>query len=135
MAIVALTRNKKILLIRQYRKPVEGELMEVPAGLLRKGEKPVDAAGRELFEETGYIAKKISPVLSAYTSPGISSEVLRYFFASDLVEGKQNTEADEFIDVVAVKVRDAVKLIKKGKIKDNKTILGIMLAEKKLKLK
>ncbi len=130
VAIIALTSEDKLVLIRQFRKPAEEELLEIPAGLVHKGEAPQTAAARELEEEAGFKTGKITPVFAAYSSPGYSSEVIRYFLATDLVKTAQKSEEDEFIGVEPVPVADAFKLVRDGKIKDNKTIIGVMIAEK-----
>jgi len=130
VAIAALTSDNKLVLIRQFRKPAEEELLEIPAGLVHKGESPQAAAARELEEEAGFKAGKITPLFAAYSSPGYSSEVIRYFLATDLVKTGQKNEEDEFIGVELVPVSDAFRLVEDGKIKDNKTIIGVMIAEK-----
>lgn len=130
VAVIALIEPGKIVLIRQFRKPAERELLEIPAGLVHKGERFSDAARRELEEETGFLARSISYLFSAYASPGYSSEIIRYFLAKSLVRTKQNTEEDEQILVKIMAVKAAVKLIDRGRIADNKTIIGIMLADK-----
>jgi ADP-ribose pyrophosphatase len=130
VTIVALTDKSEIVLVRQFRKPAEQELLEIPAGLVHKGEKPRDAAVRELEEETGYKAGKISEVISAFSSPGYSSEVIRYFLAKDLTKTSKNTDHDEFTSVELVPISKAFDLVRGGKIRDNKTIVGITIAEK-----
>jgi ADP-ribose pyrophosphatase len=128
VAVIALTRKNEIVLIRQFRKPAEEALLEIPAGLFHKGESLKAAAKRELEEETGLAAGRISKVLSAFSSPGYSSEVIYYFLAKDLLRTKQNNDHDEFIDVEIMPVKKAVKLVGDGRVRDNKTIIGIMLA-------
>ena len=130
VAVIALTDDGKIVLIRQYRKPANEELFEIPAGLIHKGERFASAARRELEEETGYRAASVSHLFSAFTTPGYSSEIIRYYLAKKLVRGKQNTEEDELIDVAIMGLKKAVKLVASGKIRDNKTIVGILMAEK-----
>ncbi|MBU0687430.1 MAG: NUDIX hydrolase [Candidatus Margulisbacteria bacterium] len=130
--IAAVTDKKEIVLIRQYRKPVEAVIYEIPAGLVDEGESLKDAALRELKEETGYVAGKINQVLSAYTSPGYSTEVIHYFIAKDLKLTGQALDADEVVKVEIVTFDRAIKMIKDGTIKDNKTIIGIMLAAGKI---
>ena len=132
VAIAALTHDNKLVLVRQFRKPVEDCILEIPAGLFNTGESLEDAAVRELEEETGYRANKISRVLSAYASPGYSSEVLHYFLATDLSQTRKNTDHDEITDVHLVDVSEAFNMVMDGRIKDNKTIVGITVAEKYL---
>lgn len=133
VAIVAIANENKIVLIRQYRRPAEDVLLEIPAGLVHKGETPLDAAKRELEEETGFHAKNIKKIFEGYASPGYSTEVIQYFLATNLEKRSQKTEEDELIEVRLYKISDCFKMIKEGKIRDNKTIIGIMIAEKRLK--
>ena len=126
--IVPITSDKKIVLIKQFRKPVEKVIYEIPAGLIDKGEKLEDAAKRELKEETGYVAGKIKKFLSAYTTPGYSTEMIHYFLATDLKKESQSFDEDENIEVELVDLKESIEWIKQGKINDNKTIVGIMMA-------
>jgi ADP-ribose pyrophosphatase len=129
VAVIAVTKKKEIVLIRQFRKPAEKVMIEIPAGLIDKGEKPAAAAKRELEEETGYVAGKIKKVFSAYTTPGYSTEVLHYFLATDLKKSAQHYEEDEEIEVAVTPLKKAVEMAQKGKIADNKTIVGIAIAQ------
>jgi len=129
VAIIAVTDKKEIVLIRQFRKPAEKVLLEVPAGLYKRGEDLKEAAKRELEEETGFTAGKISPVFSAYTSPGYSTELLHYFLAEKLKKTAQCYEEDEDIIVDILPINKAFEMAKQGKIEDNKTIVGITIAK------
>lgn len=128
--IAAVTEDKKIVFIKQFRKPVEKVIFEIPAGLINRGESLESAAKRELQEETGYVAGKIHKSLDAYTTPGYSTEVIHYYLASDLKEGPQNFDEDEQVEVVLLSLEEAWQKILAGEIMDNKTIVGVMLAEK-----
>ncbi|WP_077367647.1 NUDIX hydrolase [Anaerosalibacter sp. Marseille-P3206] len=124
VAIVALTDENEIILVKQYRKAVERELLEVPAGKLEIGEEPKETAIRELKEETGFTPKKIEYLLEFYTSPGFSNEKMYLFLASGLVEGEAQPEKDEYIEVKKVKLDDLIDMILKGEIMDSKTIVS-----------
>ena len=130
VAVIAIAKDNKIILVRQYRKAVEEAIFEIPAGLVHweKGETALQAAKRELEEETGYRARKIKKLLKGFASPGYSSEIIHYFLATDLIQTKPNPDEDELLEPVLVNPKDYKKLIKSGKIKDNKTLLGILLA-------
>jgi ADP-ribose pyrophosphatase len=128
VAVVALKGKGEMVLIRQFRKPVDAVIYEIPAGLAHSGEDLARAAQRELEEETGYVAGKIRPVLSAYTSPGYSTELLHYFLAEELTLKEQALDVDEIVKVEHLQIADARQKIKSGMIKDNKTIIGVMIA-------
>lgn len=128
VAIVALTNQNEIVLVKQYRKAVERELLEIPAGKLEIGEEPKETAIRELKEETGYTSSKIEYLLEFYTSPGFSNEKIYLFWANGLIAGQAEPEKDEYIELVKVKLEDLIDMIDKGEIIDSKTIIGAMVA-------
>jgi ADP-ribose pyrophosphatase len=133
VAVIAVTREKDLVLVRQFRKPAESILLEVPAGVPKKGESPEDCARRELEEETGYHAKRIRKIWEGFASPGYSSEVIQYCLAEEMTLMKQRTDEDENIEVDLVDIELCFDMLKNGKIKDNKTMIGIMLADMYLK--
>jgi len=133
VAIIAITDDQELVLVRQYRRAAGEVLLEIPAGTLGPGEEGVAAAKRELEEETGYRAKKMTKVFSGFVAPGYSSEAIQFFLAKEMTETRQQTEEDEFIEVDLVDVEACLDLVKQGKIKDNKTIIGIMIADLALK--
>jgi ADP-ribose pyrophosphatase len=128
VAVIALANKKEIVLIRQFRKPAERVLLEIPAGVFEKGEKLKDAARRELEEETGYLAGKMKKCFSVYMSPGYSTEELHYFLATDLKKTAQRYEEDEHIEVVMMPISRAWRMVEQGKVHDNKTVVGITIA-------
>ncbi len=125
VGIVALTEDKKILLVRQYRKATDKVLLELPAGKLEVNEEPKETAYRELKEETGYSAEKLEYLMEFYTSPGFSSEKLYLFYGENLQPGEQELESGEFIDVESYTIKEVEKLLRRGEIMDAKTIIGI----------
>jgi ADP-ribose pyrophosphatase len=129
VAVVAVTKDKELVLVRQFRKPVGDVLLEIPAGVTKKGESGEDCARRELEEETGYHAKKVRKIWEGYATPGYSDEVIQYYLAEDMNLMKQKTEEDEFIEVDVVDIDACVDMLKNGKIKDNKTMIGITIAD------
>jgi ADP-ribose pyrophosphatase len=127
VGIVALKENGDIVMVKQYRKAVEQVLLELPAGKLEQGENPLDCAARELTEETGYTAGDLRYLVSFYTSPGFSNEIMHMFLATNLKEGKKDPDDDEMVETVEISRDRAMDMILKGEIKDGKTIAGILL--------
>ncbi|MFA5524263.1 MAG: NUDIX hydrolase [Tissierellales bacterium] len=133
VAIVAITEDKEIFLVKQFRKATESVLLEIPAGKLEINEQPTECAIRELKEETGLKAEKIECLLEYYSSPGYTNEKIHIFMATEVTIGEAEPEEDEYIDIVKVKIDHALKMINDGEIKDGKTIIGIHLANNTMK--
>ncbi len=126
VGVLPVDESGKIILVKQYRFPAKKELWEIPAGKLKKGEKPELGAKRELKEETGFEAKKLKKIAEYFVSPGYTSEYQYLFVAKDLKKGKQLLEKDEIIKKVkAFSLNEILKMIKEKKIIDAKTILAI----------
>ena len=126
VCVVARPGNDDVILIRQYRHSTEGELLEIPAGGLDPGEDPLEAARRELEEETGYSASTIIPRASFWTTPGFTTEYMWLYEATGLEKTQTNPDEDEVIEVDIVKIVDALQMIQDGRIRDAKTILGLL---------
>lgn len=124
VAVLALVDNK-MLVVEQYRKPMEKSQVEIPAGKLDPGEVPIEAAGRELAEETGYRAGKIELINSCYTSPGFSDEIVHLYFAADLIKGEAHLDEDEFLECEAITLEQAEQYIADQRISDAKTIMAV----------
>jgi ADP-ribose pyrophosphatase len=120
--------DPQILLLRQYRYAADGYLYEIPAGRLDPGETPADCAARELKEETGCTAKQMEPLITMVTTPGFTDERIHLFMATDLTHGESSREADEFADVIVMRLSEALELIQRGEIVDGKTALAILYA-------
>jgi ADP-ribose pyrophosphatase len=127
VAIVARPTADEVILIRQYRHSTGEELIELPAGTKEDGEDPAVTAARELTEETGYTAARMNPVAEFYTAPGFTNELMHIFEATGLTPGAQNLEDDEFIDVLRVGRDDALRMVDDGRIRDAKTIAGLLM--------
>jgi ADP-ribose pyrophosphatase len=125
VAVIALTKEGRMLMVRQFRKPLERSIVEVPAGKLEKGENPEECARRELEEETGYRSENMSHVASFYTSPGFSDELIHLYFTDELTEGQQNTDDDEFVELMAVTLEEALELVRQKEIYDAKTVYAV----------
>ena len=132
VAVVPVLPDGRIVLVRQFRKPVEETLLEIPAGRLEEGEDAESCALRELEEETGFRAGKLEKILKFFPSPGFSDECIHLFKATELQKCRKNTEADELIEEVFMSVSEILKLIQEDKIKDGKTIIGILIVHCRL---
>lgn len=124
-AILPVADNGDIFLVRQYRHPLGRHVLEIPAGLLDKGESPQNCALRELEEEIGYRAGKISFALAANNSIGVSNDRIHIYIAQNLVQTKQNLDADEFLTIERYSLAQCDEMIASGEIIDSKTILAI----------
>ena len=120
--------DPQLLLLRQYRYAAGGYIYEIPAGRLDPDEDPAECAARELKEETGCTAQKIEPLLTMLTTPGFTDERIHLFIATGLTHGESAREADEFVDIVVMRLSEALELIQRGEMPDGKTALGILYA-------
>jgi ADP-ribose pyrophosphatase len=130
VAVVPLTENDEVLMVRQFRYPFGEELLEIPAGKLEACEDHCDCAVRELSEETGCSAGKMIYLGPVYTSPGFSKEILHIYLAMDLEFGEAHPDENEFLSVEKVPLSSLVDQIISGEIRDAKTIIGILKTEK-----
>jgi ADP-ribose pyrophosphatase len=133
-AMLAFDEENKVILVKQHRFP-HGYVLEIPAGTLEKREKPIKCAFRELEEETGYRAKKMTKLVSYFPSVGYNQEEIHIFVASGTKkEFDLKLDNDEFITVVKMDIKKLIGMIKVGKIIDSKTICAIMIYAAKKKL-
>lgn len=128
VAILAYKDEETVILVEQFRKPIEKNLLELPAGKLEKGE-DVEACGiRELEEETGYKAKEFKYLGKIVSSPGFCDEYIHIYMAKGLYKGQDGLgDEDEFINIKELKIDKIKKMIKKGEIIDAKTISAFMM--------
>ena len=126
VVIVPYVDKKHLILLRQFRYAAKGDLWEIPAGTLEKGEKTLTCAKRELEEETGFRAKKWTHLASFLPAPGISDELMTMYKAETLSPGQKNLDHDEWIEHKVVAVKDAKRMIRDGRIRDGKTLVGIL---------
>ena len=127
VAVIAVTDENKIVMVEQYRKPLEKTIVEIPAGKLEKGEEPALCAIRELEEETGYECESMELVHSFYTSPGFADEIIHVFVAKGLSkkENAASLDEDEFVNLMEVTLEEAQTLIQDQRIFDAKTIYAV----------
>lgn len=130
VVIAAKTINDEILLVKQYRYPIGKPLIEVPAGKLERGENVLEAAKRELLEETGYVAKNWVDLGYIYSSPGFCDEKLYLFMATELDFVAPNPDDGEILQPLQININEVFKMIKNGQIDDAKTIAVLMKAFK-----
>ena len=124
--MAALDSEKNFYLVRQYRKPVDRETLEIPAGKLEKGEDPYTCAVRELREETGLAGRKVESLGSVYSTPGFCDERLHIFLATDLSQGDTDPDPDEFVHCEKYPLEHCVAMVEDGTISDAKTIIAIL---------
>lgn len=132
VVILAMDKSKSkkdpwVVMERQYRHAANQFLWELPAGKMDPGEDPLVAAKRELEEETGYAAKKWTPLVEYWASPGFLGETMKVYLAEGLIAGEARPEEDEKIDFRLVKLSELLKMIKKGAIHDGKTLVSVLL--------
>ncbi|MCR6106492.1 NUDIX hydrolase [Salipaludibacillus agaradhaerens] len=125
VAVIAFTKEEKLILVKQFRKALDKVIAEIPAGKLEKGEDPLECAKRELEEETGIVAHSWTKLHSFYTSPGFANEIVHVYLAKDLNKGTINLDEDEFVEKIEVTKEEAEKLIENEVIHDAKTLYAV----------
>jgi ADP-ribose pyrophosphatase len=125
-AVVAVDGDDRVLLVRQPRPAVGRDMLELPAGLVDPGESPADCARRELAEETGFMARTLEPLVSFYSSPGFSTELLHVFVARDLAPASVARDEEEEIELVRMPLEVAIEQVLHGEISDAKTVTGLL---------
>jgi ADP-ribose pyrophosphatase len=133
-AVVPVLPDGKILLVRQFRYPMQEILLELPAGKIDAEESPEVTAARELEEEVGYRAGRLKKILEFYSTPGFCDEKIHLYLAEDLSPCQPGGDHDEEIEVVSIELRDLLELIKNNEITDAKTIIGIQHLALELRL-
>ena len=127
VAVVAIDDDDNVLLVKQFRKPVEKELLEIPAGCIEEGEEADATVYREMQEETGYRPQNIKRLGGFYSTPGFCTEYMHLYLASDLVVDKLYAEDTDDIELVRVPFHQIAELIVSGVICDAKSIAGLLL--------
>ena len=123
---VLCEKDGKVLLVKQFRYPYKEELYEIPAGKLNPGEDPKVTAIRELEEECGVKAKKVSLLYEIYPTPAYDTEIIRIFKAEELENSSVKLDEDEFLTSAWIDKEDLKKMIRSGEIKDAKTLIALL---------
>ncbi len=131
--IIAVTGERRMAMIRQFRKPAGKVMFEVPAGKIDPGEDPMDAAVRELKEETGYTASSVRYLTRFYPTVGYSEEVLYLYLMEGLTPGETDFDENEAIDMEDWSIDDLHQMVMRGEIDDAKTIIAIEYANSLVK--
>ena len=129
---VPILPNGKIGLIKQYRYAVKEEMIEIPAGKLDQNETPEKCALRELEEEIGYRANKLTFLTNIHPAVGFTNEKMWLYLAEKLVKTEQSLDFDEFLELIPTKLDDAVQMVWNRQITDVKTVIGILWVQKML---
>ena len=129
VAVVALTGDGRICLVRQYRTALGRVTVEIPAGKLSPGEDPLECAGRELLEETGMSAEKIAFLTTIASSDGFCDELIHIYMATGLTFSRSDPDADEFINVDLVPLDELIDAVLDGRIEDAKTVVGALICD------
>jgi ADP-ribose pyrophosphatase len=122
--------DQRVILVWNYRYPIGQRLLELPAGTLEPGEAPDSCAARELEEEIGYRAGKLTKLAEFYPSPGVLSECMHLFLAEELQPAQQKLDPGESIEVEILPFDEAVQSVMRGEIRDAKTIVGLLLYDR-----
>ena len=130
VCVLPLTEDGEVIFVNQFRYALNKVTLEVPAGKLEKGEDPTEAALRELSEETGIEAKKIVPMGALYTTPALMDEIIYMYIATDLSQGEQQLDEDEYVNAIKIPLDKAVEMVMNGEIRDAKTQTMILKADK-----
>ena len=125
VVVLPVLDDGRVVLIRNHRFAVGETLWEAPAGTLEAGEEPLEAAKRELEEETGYCARSVKPLFQCYASPGYCNELFHIFLAKDLQKKEQMLEEGEEITVHVLDLGEVEALLRRGEIRDAKTLVAV----------
>jgi len=125
IAVVAVDERDNVLLVRQFRKAIEKELLEIPAGGIDPGESVEDAVRREMQEETGFLPQKLVRLGGFYSAPGYCTEYLHLYLATGFMPNRLFAEDTEDITLVRVPVKEIPELLSSGQIQDSKSIAGL----------
>jgi ADP-ribose diphosphatase len=129
VAIVPRFDNGDVIMLKQFRVAVGGEIYEIPAGTLNPGEPPAATARRELIEETGHRCGRLRKIAEFYTAPGFCTELMRLYVAENLTPAHADGDDDEVIRPERMSWGRAMDLVRRGRVRDAKSIVGLMMAD------
>lgn len=127
VAIVPVFDNGDVVLLKQFRPSIGEEIYEIPAGTLEEGEAPLATAKREIVEETGYRARRWEKIAEFYTAPGFCTELMHVYVAQGLSPASAEGDADEILKPIRMSLPKALEMIRKGKVRDAKSIAGLLI--------
>ena len=125
VGILACPSSNEIVLVKQHRHAVDADLWEIPAGMIERGEPPLETARRELLEETGYRAASLRFLFSMYSSPGFCNERIHFFVADGLTAGVAEPEDDEQFQLRIWPIDEALELVERDELRDAKTQIAL----------
>ena len=132
VSVVAVTADRRVVMVRQWRHAVGEALVEIPAGTLRAGEDPAECARRELMEEAGYEPASLDPLAEFWSAPGFLQEYMRVYLALDLRPAALPADEDERVEPLLIPWEEALQMCTDGRIRDAKSLAGLLLAQRKL---
>lgn len=124
-------KDGRAVFVKQFRSPLNEEILEIPAGRIEKGENPEDTVVRELKEEVGIEAKRLRKLGSIFPTPGYSDEIIHLYLTDDFQSTATDPDEDEFVQAVEIALSDALALVHNGEIKDAKTICALLIYKEK----
>lgn len=133
VAVIGMTEDEKVILVRQFRYPYKETIYEIPAGKLEKAEDPLEAGIREFREETGAVAEEYISLGEVYPTPGYTNEIIRLFYAKNIHFEEQELDEGEFLQVCKMDFDELINRIMSGEIKDAKTIIACLKLKELLK--
>lgn len=128
VAVFAMDEAQQVVMVQQYRYPMQEVVLELPAGKLEPGEDPRESALRELEEETGIVPTELHALGFSYSSPGIFTEKIYYYLATGLKQAPAHPDVGELLEVSRIPVKELVQKVESGELRDGKSIIGIMKA-------
>jgi ADP-ribose pyrophosphatase len=128
VVVIAQPSPREIVLVKQHRHAVNEDLWDVPAGMIERGEPPIETAKRELIEETGYRCERLTFLWSIYTTPGFCTERIHFFVAHGLTPGEAQPEDDEQFEIKTWALDDAWALVERDELRDAKTQIALAWA-------